>query len=207
MDEGLRNLILKADQGDVEAMVMVGDCYNKGFHTEKDDKMAHAYYKKAADVGHTSSALMIAIDYLNGMGTAKNKKLGVTYLTFAADNGIAYAQFLLATLYKHKEIGLFGNERKAIKYYEMAAKQGDAKSQIELADIIWNNKNSKYSLDDMLFWLVCAYLHTQNKEESNLAMQRLNALLKSGLPGGKPRVDEIVAKVKRNYQQYTQNPY
>ena len=35
MDEGLKNLVTKAEQGDVAAMVMVGDCYNKGLHTEK----------------------------------------------------------------------------------------------------------------------------------------------------------------------------
>ena len=49
MDEGLKNLVTKAEQGDVDAMVMVGDCYNRGLHTEKDDQEAHRYYKMAAD--------------------------------------------------------------------------------------------------------------------------------------------------------------
>ena len=35
MDEGLKNLITKAEGGDIEAMVMVGDCYSRGFHTDK----------------------------------------------------------------------------------------------------------------------------------------------------------------------------
>lgn len=38
MDEGLKNLVTKAEQGDVDAMVMVGDCYNRGLHTEKMNK-------------------------------------------------------------------------------------------------------------------------------------------------------------------------
>ena len=54
MDEGLKNLVTKAEQGDVDAMVMVGDCYNRGLHTEKDDQEAHRYYKMAADKYRTS---------------------------------------------------------------------------------------------------------------------------------------------------------
>ncbi len=69
MDEGLKNLVTKAEQGDVDAMIMVGDCYNRGLHTEKDDQEAHRYYKMAADKGHVQANLMVAIDLLNGIGT------------------------------------------------------------------------------------------------------------------------------------------
>lgn len=210
MDEGFKNLIEKAENGDVESMVMVGDCYNRGLHTEKDDNRAHIYYKMAADKGHASAVLMVAIDYLNGIGIPKNKKIGVKYLQSSADNGVAYAQYLLATLYRQGEIGIFfGGEQKAMKYYEMAARQGQAKSQLELADLIWNSKNSKYSLEDMLFWMVCAYLHNPKEayEESEMARTKLNALIKSGLPEGKPRVDEVIDNVKKQYTIYLKNPF
>lgn len=210
MDEGLKNLIMKAEQGDVEAMVMVGDCYNKGFHTEKDDCKAHTFYKKAADAGNANAAFMVAIDYLNGIGTSKDKKAGSRYLQSAADNGVAYAQYLLAFLYQNGEISvLFGKEKKCMKYYEMASRQGDAKSQVELADLIWDNKNSGYSLDAMIFWLVCAYLHDpkEAKEETEKARARLNSLIKSGVPGGRARIDETIAKVKKQYSAYIKNPF
>lgn len=61
MDEGLKNLVTKAEQGDVDAMVMVGDCYNRGLHTEKDDQEAHRYYKMAADKGHVQANLMVLL--------------------------------------------------------------------------------------------------------------------------------------------------
>lgn len=178
MDEGLKNLVTKAEQGDVDAMIMVGDCYNRGLHTEKDDQEAHRYYKMAADKGHVQANLMVAIDLLNGIGTSKDKKAGTKYLQIAADGGAAFGQYLLASMYKVGEIGLFGREQKAMKYFEMAAKQGDAKSQVELADMIMLAKKSKYTLDDMVFWLVCAYLHgNQAEEESNAALQRINHLI------------------------------
>ena len=68
-DEGLKKIMVKAEQGDLEAMVMVGDCFNRGLHTEKNDREAHRYYKMAADKGHIQANLMVAIDLLNGIGT------------------------------------------------------------------------------------------------------------------------------------------
>lgn len=208
MDEGLKNLVTKAEQGDVDAMIMVGDCYNRGLHTEKDDQEAHRYYKMAADKGNVQANLMVAIDLLNGIGTSKDKKAGTKYLQIAADGGAAFGQYLLASMYKIGEIGLFGREQKAMKYFEMAAKQGDAKSQVELADMIMLAKKSKYTLDDMVFWLVCAYLHgNQDEEESNAALQRINHLISNGMPGGKAYVEKVLDNVKRNYQVYLKKPF
>lgn len=208
MDEGLKNLVTKAEQGDVDAMVMVGDCYNRGLHTEKNDQEAHRYYKMAADKGHVQANLMVAIDLLNGIGTSKDKKAGTKYLQIAADGGAAFGQYLLASMYKIGEIGLFGREQKAMKYFEMAAKQGDAKSQVELADMIMLAKKSKYTLDDMVFWLVCAYLHgNQAEEESNAGLQRINHLISNGMPGGKAYVEKVLDNVKRNYQVYLKKPF
>lgn len=208
MDEGLKNLVTKAEQGDVDAMVMVGDCYNRGLHTEKNDQEAHRYYKMAADKGHVQANLMVAIDLLNGIGTSKDKKAGTKYLQIAADGGAAFGQYLLASMYKMGEIGLLGREQKAMKYFEMAAKQGDAKSQVELADMIMLAKRSKYTMDDMVFWLVCAYLHgNQAEEESNAALQRINHLISNGMPGGKAYVEKVLDNVKRNYQVYLKKPF
>lgn len=162
----------------------------------------------AADKGHVQANLMVAIDLLNGIGTSKDKKAGTKYLQIAADGGAAFGQYLLASMYKIGEIGLFGREQKAMKYFEMAAKQGDAKSQVELADMIMLAKKSKYTLDDMVFWLVCAYLHgNQAEEESNAALQRINHLISNGMPGGKAYVEKVLDNVKRNYQVYLKKPF
>ena len=208
MDERLKNLINKAENGDIDAMTMVGDCYNRGFHTEKNEQEAHKYYKMAADKGHVQANLMVAIDLLNGIGTAKDKKLGTKYLQVAADGGAAYAQYLLASLYKIGAIGFLGREQKAMKYFEMASKQGDAKSQVELADMIMLTPKSKYTLDDMVFWLSCAYLHGKASEkESNDALQRINHLISNRIPGGKARIEQTLEDVKRNHQDYLKNPF
>lgn len=207
MDEGLMNLIAKADAGDVEAMVMVGDCYNRGFHTNKDDIKAQTYYKMAADKGHVAATFMVGLGYLFGTGVKKDKTNAIKYIQDAADKGFANAQYLLGTLYKSGEVGLFFKEQKAVQYLEKASKQGHAKAQLALGDMNITNNRAQYSLEKGLFWLACAYLHGNSaKEESQDAMNRLNTLLKAGLPGGKERIDKLIASIKRNYPSYITNP-
>lgn len=207
MDEGLKNLIEKAERGDVEAMVMVGDCYNRGFHADKDDAMAHIYYKMAADKGHIKAACIVAGNYLYGLGVPKNKKMGIKYLQMSADKGLAEAQYFLALEYQIGEAGLFLRELKEAAYFEKAAKQGHAKAQIELANMHILKEGAQYSLDQGIFWLVCAYLHgSEAEEDSNKAMDGLNSLLKSGLPGGKKRVEKVIENVKKKHPSYIHNP-
>lgn len=207
MDEGLRNLIVKAEQGDVEAMVMVGDCYNRGFHADKDDAKAHIYYKMAADKGHARAAYIVSTDYLNGFGVPKNKKMGIKYLQMSADKGLADAQYYMALVYQIGEAGLFFREQKEALYFEKAAKQGHAKAQIELANMNILKEGAQYSLEKGIFWLVCAYLHgTEAEEDSNKAKKGLDSLLKSGLPGGLKRVEEVIEDVKKKYPSYIHSP-
>ena len=194
MDENIQILIEQAARGDIDAMVMVGDCYNRGLYTEKNDQAAHKYYKMAADRGHLQAKLMVAIEFLYGIGAPEYKKTAIKYLRTAADGGVAFAQYLLACMYKTGEINDFRKEKKAMEYFEMAARQGDAKSQIELADMIV---------------LACAYLHRLNKqadEESEAAFKRLNHFIKNGLPGGNEYVEKVFEYVKNNYPKYIEDP-
>lgn len=207
-EEELKKLIMQAKQGDVNAMVIVADCYKRGLYTEKNDQESHKYYKMAADKGHIRANSMAAIDCLYGVGTVEDKKTGIKYLQVAADGGVAFAQFLLATMYQSGDIGTVGKEQKALKYFEMAAKQGDAKSQVELARLI--RSTGRYTLDDEIFWLACAYLHrinNQAEEESNFALQMLNSFISTGIPGGRARIEKVLDDVKRNYSMYLRNPF
>ena len=211
LQERFKYLVEKADNGDLESMLVVADCYNKGLYTEKDDQKSHMYYKKAADKGHPKSTFMVAIDYLNGIGTAKNKKEGLKYLNLASSYGVANAQYLLGSLYQAGQVSMFFKEANAMQHFEMAAKQGHGKAQIELANLICTSKSNKHSVDDMLFWLVCAYLHKDKndpnvQEDSEHAREIINGIIQAGLPGGLERVEKIIDKVEKNYPEYLKNP-
>lgn len=111
MDEGFMNLIAKADAGDVEAMVMVGDCYNRGFHADKDDFKAQTYYKMAADKGHAAAAFMVGLGYLFGTGVKKDKANAIKYIQDAAVKGFANAQHMMGMMYQAERLELFLKSR------------------------------------------------------------------------------------------------
>ncbi len=208
MDAGLKNLITKAENGDVDAMVMVGDCFTKGINTRIDDVQSHKYYKMAADKGHVKASVQVGIDFMNGIGVKADKKQGVKYLTYAADHGEAFAQFYMGVLYENGEIGMSKTlgHGMAIMYYEMAAKQGYAKAQLALA-YLYNDNG--YALNKQIFWFVCAYLHGMNQEsleESEKARQALNQISGRGIFGKLDKINKTIESVKRDYPSYLREP-
>lgn len=209
MDEGLKNLIVKAEHGDVEAMVMVGDCYNRGFHTDKDDSKAQTYYKMAADNGHPAAMFMVGLGYLNGTGVKQNKVTAIKYIQDAANKGVANAQYMMGALYHAGEAGTFFKNQKAIKYYKMAAEQGHADAQYELGRIYlleWSHGNTR-RFDDGLFWMLCASLHSSQKslEISTKAKNLIdNTMIQRGYPV--ESIKQVIAQIKRNHPDYIDDP-
>ena len=94
MDEDLKELIVKADNGDVEAMVMVAGCYNNGFGTDKDEAKAHIYYRRAADRGNVVAAYLAGLGCYAGMGTKQDMNLAVKYIQMAAKQGHASVRYV-----------------------------------------------------------------------------------------------------------------
>lgn len=207
MNENIRCLIESANRGDIESMVMVGDCYGHGLYIEKDLDMSHKYYQMAADKGHVYATFWIGIDYYNGIGVAENKTLGIKYIQSAADKGVANAQYMMGMLYDSGEMGKLFKKKKVVHYYTEAANQGHAMAQIKLGDMNIQNKGSDFSLKNAIFWLACAFLHGDNaKEERDMAMDRLNFLIRSDIPGGKRRIEEVIEMVHKNYPTLIANP-
>ncbi|RHO58089.1 sel1 repeat family protein [Ruminococcaceae bacterium AM07-15] len=209
MDEGLKSLIAKAEQGDVKSMVMVGDCYNRGLYTNKDDSKAQVYYKMAADNGHPGAMFMVGLGYLNGIGVEQNMVTAVKYIQDAANKGVANAQYIAGSLYHAGKAGTFFKNRKAIKYYKMAAKQGHADAQYKLGKIYllkWSHGSNRH-FDKGLFWILCASLHTSKKsaEVSTKAKDYINRIISElGFP--KEAVKWKIEQIKREHPGYIIDP-
>lgn len=98
----------------------------------------------------------------------------------AADEGVAKAQYMYALFCSGDDNKSNG---KAISYFEKAAKQGLAKTQVALGDIYMFERKE---IDNAIFWWVCAYMHGESaSNDSNEAMNRLNELVQSGVQGGR----------------------
>lgn len=207
MDEGFKNLISKAENGDVEAMAMVGDCYSRGFHTSKDDFKAYTYYKMAADRGHIAATFMVGLNLYMGIGVKKNKSEGIKYIQTAANNGFANAQHLMGKLYQAGEIGFLLKNQNAIKYYKMAAQQGHAEAQFDLGKMYlydWSQgNNSKRRFDDGLFWLVCASMNTR-PEWAQVKAEAIKLVDDNFLHRGYPEQSmvQLINRIRDKYSQY-----
>lgn len=205
MDEGLQNLIRKAENGNVQAMGMIGDCYKRGFHAEQDDTKAHFYYKMAADHGHAEASYIVAIDFYKGIGAKKDEETALEYLRFAADHGVANAQYLLALVYADKKTKVFFRTRKIVKYYTLAAKQGHVKAQYKLAYMYfqdWTQGDDSH-FEEAVFWLVCAALHKSESSQDIAIKARSfinDKLIRTGFPA--QGIDMYVDQIQQNYPDY-----
>lgn len=65
-----KKLIDKAHQGDVAAMVRLGECYENGAGVQHDSTLALQWYRKAADLGDGEAWIRIASYHLKEIGRA-----------------------------------------------------------------------------------------------------------------------------------------
>ena len=77
-EEGVRLLRLSADAGDAQAMFRLGECFRKGWGTERDLSASIGWYTLAAQAGNAQGAYALALLYLNGEeGFAQDKEKGL----------------------------------------------------------------------------------------------------------------------------------
>ncbi len=70
-------LILKANEGDMDAINNIGFCYQTGCGVEKNLSEAIKHYKIAAKKGSTEALNNLGRSYFNGVGVEKNNKLAI----------------------------------------------------------------------------------------------------------------------------------
>lgn len=201
MDKSIQELIDRAEQGDVEAMILVSKHYKNGILTEQDDVKAHEYRLMAAQRGDAGSEYIVGMDYCFGFGVAENMALGLKYLQSAADKNIAHAQYTLAALYDgNEEVNAYLKEEEYTGYLEKAAKQGHAGAQIMLGDMYVEGKRRKRDLEQAAFWFCCAYLHDESNET---AKEKIDSLINAGFNGiSKSKIEKMLAEINALYPQY-----
>jgi len=73
----------KAEKGDADAQVFVGNCYALGDGVAADIGQAMSWYRKAALNGHAQTQCDIGVRYLYGMGVAKDEIEAYAYFALA----------------------------------------------------------------------------------------------------------------------------
>ncbi len=85
--EGVTQLRLAAEQGDVQAMSSLAKCYWHGTGVRQDKEIAIAWWQRAAAQGDSSAQFTLALRKLNGDGFGKDEHWAIREIATLADAG------------------------------------------------------------------------------------------------------------------------
>ena len=152
-----KKLIDKAHQGDVAAMVRLGECYENGAGVQHDSTLALQWFRKAADLGDGEAWLRISKYYLRGTLVPKDTARYFAIRKEWADKGLPNGLAALGGCYENG-IGCKVDTAKANQLYQESVKKGSP----------WGY----YILGDNYYYGICGV-----KEDMKKAVERLNQAL------------------------------
>jgi len=94
--EAVRLYRAAADQGNVEAMFVLGHCYGTGEGVAPDMQKAVRWFRAAAELNNPRGLCKLGLCYLIGEGVPENATEGVRYLQAASELGLSEAKEMIA---------------------------------------------------------------------------------------------------------------
>ena len=213
-------LIDLANNGDVEAMDLLGMAYEAGEDNEyvgisgieKDYVKAVKWYRKAAEQGCEFGQNSLGDCYYYGRGVDEDNVEAVKWYRKAAEQGFSLAQFSLGKCYYYG-YGVDEDKVKAVKWYQKAAEQGDANAKTNLGWCYYCGFGVTENVQKAEELLLDAA-----NEDNNLAMLRLGHIYsndgnatcainwyKKAAEHGKAYADTCIGEIYRNGNGIKQN--
>ena len=112
-----------AEAGNVDAMMLLGDCLMKGAGTEADPEAAFRWYSKAADKGHTPGMVALSNCLVFGTGTAADPEQAFSWSMKAAEAGDLAGMVNVASCYE-EGFGVSRDSNQTFQWYQRAAEAG-----------------------------------------------------------------------------------
>lgn len=125
-----------AEQGDAQSAFALGFMQAEGIGGPVDFTAAAQWYLAAAEQGHVQAQTNLGSLYASGRGVPQSWSAAIRWYLPAAEAGLPAAQFLLGTVHSVQgaAIGTL-NPPEAIRWWQMAARQGHEKAQSKLHEI------------------------------------------------------------------------
>ncbi len=118
------SLFLKsAEQGNPEALNMIGMCYLNGAGVTKDLSEAIKWWRKASEAGNANAQASLGACYGRGQGVPQDYKEALIWYTKSAEQGNPEAQGVLGEMY-FKGNGVPQDYNESIKWFTKGAEQG-----------------------------------------------------------------------------------
>ena len=133
-DDKLKELIKKAEKGDISAQTELGEMYLHGNGVKADYKKSMEWSKKAAEKGSYRAMTNIGILYLDGLGVEKDYKKAFDSFSKATDGGDMKGPRYLGIM-SEKGLGVKKSLDDAAFYYEIGDSSGDLVSSYKLGKL------------------------------------------------------------------------
>lgn len=114
-----------ARKGDPMAMVMWGNCLEKGIGVPVNYSKAMAQFRRAMAKGSAEAVLHCGLLFEHGRGVERNDRQAVRWYEEAAQHGCIAAQRCLGNMYRRGR-GVVADRKRASRWLERAAQAGDA---------------------------------------------------------------------------------
>src|ERR671916_410449 len=98
LDDTIKRLRFRAEDGDAEAMFLLGIAYAQGKGLERNDTAAARWFHQAARKGHVRAKASMGYLYATGRGVRHDVVLGYVFLAQAIRQGDPLAGDLLTKL-------------------------------------------------------------------------------------------------------------
>lgn len=154
----------RAQQGDVDAQIMVGMSYDTGVGVPRDKQQAAKWFRRAADQGDLYGQMFLAHKYDVGEGVSMNKQEAIKWYRLAAEQGDAEARKILGQAYDDGD-GVQKNKQEAIKWYRLAAEQGDSDAQISVGVLYWHGEGVPQDYVNAYFWFNVAATYAEKIDD------------------------------------------
>ena len=109
-----------AEQGDIDAQVVLGQIYYQGQGVAQDYAMAMSWYRRAAEQGDSDAQYMMGRMYRSGQGVGQDYAIAITWYRKAAEQGDTDAQCMLGRMYQ-SGVGVSQDFVQAHKWLNLAA--------------------------------------------------------------------------------------
>ncbi len=113
-----------ANNGDTEAMFLMGTAFAEGLAKPVDPALAVFWYLQAADQGNTLAIHNMGNVYASGTGVPQSDEQAVQWWRQAATKGDAIPQLRLATMYEQGR-GVAPDLEQAVAWYSQSASRGN----------------------------------------------------------------------------------
>jgi len=163
-----------AKNGDASAQSHLGYLYDIGKEIPQDYEQAIYWYQKAAEQDNTDAIYNLGTLYYHGNGVDMDFYIASTWYHKAALLGHIGSQYTLATMLNYGKVGLEKNVEGALYWFNEAAKQEDANSQLFLGYMYESGGEIPIDYDLAYYWYTKAATFGLPGAQYNLGVMYYN---------------------------------